>query len=82
MFIGSDKVYVTDVRTHHVLIFSLNGDLIKRFGGKGNTPHKLNYPSGVFVCHEGSDEHIYVCTTEFLSSIRVVSVADGWPISS
>ena len=61
VFIGSDKVYVTDVRTHHVLIFSLNGDLIKRFGGKGNTPHKLNYPSGVFVCHEGSDEHIYVC---------------------
>ena len=62
-----------------MLIFSLN---IKRFGGKGNTPHKLNYPSGVTRVVTNIFTSVTRTTTEFLSSIRVVSVADGWPISS
>ena len=61
VFTGKGKVYVTDVKTHYVFIFALNGNLIKRFGGRGNTPHNLDHPSAVFVCWEGAGEQIYVC---------------------
>ena len=61
VFIGRDKVYITDIKTHYVFVFGLNGVLIIRFGGKGKVAHRLDHPSAVFVCWEETNEHIYVC---------------------
>ena len=61
--IQNDKVYVTDIKSHYVFIFDVTGMLIKRFGGKGKSAHKLNHPSGIAVYNNGKEETIYVCDT-------------------
>ena len=63
IFFKDDKVYVTDIKTDLVFIFSKNGRLVKRFGGKGNTPHRLDYPTAISVNWNGKEDQIYVCDT-------------------
>ncbi|KAI6650302.1 hypothetical protein LOD99_5980 [Oopsacas minuta] len=63
VFIARGKVYVTDIKTDFVYIFEFSGRLLKRFGGKGSTPHKLDNPTAICVQWEGGFEHIYVCDT-------------------
>ena len=63
IFFSKDKLYVTDIKTDFAFIFSVNGKLIKRFGGKGSTPHKLDFPTAIAVSWNGKEDQIYICDT-------------------
>ena len=63
IFFAKNKVYVTDIKTHFIFIFSVYGQFCKKFGGKGNTPHRLDNPTAIAVSWNGNEDQIYVCDT-------------------
>ncbi len=67
------KVYATD--TYQVLVFDLNGTLLKQFGMPGQDPGQLDHPNGVAVDSRG---RIYVADS---NNTRVTAFSpDGEPL--
>jgi sugar lactone lactonase YvrE len=48
-----ERLYVTDTVNHKVSVFSLNGDLLSELGQRGEKPGEFNFPTNVFLDHEG-----------------------------
>jgi DNA-binding beta-propeller fold protein YncE len=44
-----DKLYATDVRNHQVVVMDYAGNVVVKFGQKGEKPGDLSYPNGVAV---------------------------------
>jgi tripartite motif-containing protein 71 len=54
---AGDRLYVTDLIRHVVMVFSPRGQLLGEFGGVGNGPGQFLKPAGVAV---GPDGSVYV----------------------
>jgi DNA-binding beta-propeller fold protein YncE len=46
---GGKSLYVTDTNLHMVLVFSPEGDLLKKFGGRGDMQGQFYHPLGIAV---------------------------------
>jgi DNA-binding beta-propeller fold protein YncE len=57
---AGSRLFVADTGTHEVLVFSLEGDLLTRVGGRGSAPGRFNYPTNVAVDSVG---RLYVSDT-------------------
>ena len=78
-----DNIYVCDTDKHCVYKFNKRGDLLKRFGTKGNGPKELNWPQGiavacdqVFVC-DLNNHRVQVLTTELELIKQIGSFGTG-----
>lgn len=45
----SGRIYLVDTGSHEVKIFARDGALLRRVGGRGNTPGKFNYPTMIWM---------------------------------
>ncbi len=54
------RVYVADAAQHQVLVLNLEGQLIRRIGGRGTGPGQFNFPTHVAVDSRG---RLYVSDT-------------------
>lgn len=54
---AGQKIYVVSTKSHRVEAFSLEGKHLFGFGGRGNTPGKLNFPTDITI---GSDGKLFV----------------------
>ncbi|MBL8490016.1 MAG: 6-bladed beta-propeller [Rhodocyclaceae bacterium] len=66
------RVFVTDTRDHKVKVFDLEGRLLAAWGGFGEGPGQLNYPTHLAL----AGERLYVSDT-LNARIQVFSSADG-----
>ncbi|XP_064396859.1 E3 ubiquitin-protein ligase TRIM71-like [Halichondria panicea] len=78
-----DNIYVCDSNKHCVYKFNKRGDLLKRFGTKGNGPKELIWPRGiavagdqVFVCDD-QNHRVQVLTTELEPVKQIGSEGTG-----
>ena len=55
---GQCHIYVSDQHNHCVLVYTSDGDYVKRFGGVGGGRKQLNYPCG--LCVDGGGR-VVVC---------------------
>lgn len=61
VYIADDKVYVTDVKRNQVLMFDINGKLLRVLGKKGRTnPGEFNAPNALTIDQDGN---LYVVDT-------------------
>jgi DNA-binding beta-propeller fold protein YncE len=44
---ASARLYVTDTLRHQVMVFTLNGTLLRSIGGRGTGPGEFNYPTAL-----------------------------------
>ncbi|HCH00213.1 MAG TPA: hypothetical protein DE036_10765 [Actinobacteria bacterium] len=53
LFASGDKLYVTDIVDHDIKVYSLEGDLITRFGRPGSAKGEFLYPNGIVADESG-----------------------------
>lgn len=53
LFAGGDKIYVTDIIDHDIKVYSLEGDLLTRFGRPGSAKGEFLYPNGIATDKSG-----------------------------
>ena len=60
---SNGDVYVVDNENHMIQKFSLDGEFLLKFGGKGESPGNLSWPSGIAVDRKDSVYlyHSHVC---------------------
>lgn len=54
---AGQKIYVVSTKTHRVEVFSLDGKHISGFGGRGNGPGLMNFPTDIAI---GAGGRLYV----------------------
>ena len=47
--ISGERLYITDAQRHQVVVCSLRGEVLSRFGHRGSGPGEFNYPTHVAV---------------------------------
>ncbi len=52
-----NRIYVSDVASHQIMVYDFDGNFIKRFSERGSDPGYLNFPNNLAVDKEGK---IYV----------------------
>ncbi|MBS3909780.1 MAG: hypothetical protein KGZ93_09180 [Actinobacteria bacterium] len=53
LFAHGDKLYVTDIVDHDIKVYSLEGDLVTRFGRPGSAKGEFLYPNGIAADNSG-----------------------------
>ncbi|MDH3441111.1 MAG: 6-bladed beta-propeller [Gammaproteobacteria bacterium] len=49
----SGRIFVVDTGSHEVKVFSRDGKLLRRIGGRGTAPGKFNYPTMIWMSYGG-----------------------------
>ncbi|MFC1602534.1 SMP-30/gluconolactonase/LRE family protein [Pseudomonadota bacterium] len=49
-----NRIYVSDVVSHQIMVYDFEGNFIKRFAERGSDPGYLNFPNNVAVDKEGN----------------------------
>jgi sugar lactone lactonase YvrE len=52
--VSADRLYVVDPPGHRVVVMTLGGEVVARWGGRGEGPGRLNFPTGVALAHDGT----------------------------
>lgn len=55
---SSNRVYISDWKTHSILVYTSKGMYVTSFGGKGREQGQFNLPAGLAVDDSGV---LYVC---------------------
>lgn len=51
--LAGDKIYITDTDAHRVLVLSMDGQVLLKWGKKGDKPGQFRSPSGIAVDEQG-----------------------------
>jgi sugar lactone lactonase YvrE len=52
--VGGNRLYVVDTPRHEVVVLSLSGEVMARWGGRGDGQGRLSFPTGVAVAPDGA----------------------------
>ena len=59
---GDNHLLITSFSSHTVMVYTLGGQLVHEFGGRGSDPGKFNRPSGICVDDSGA---VYVAAADY-----------------
>jgi DNA-binding beta-propeller fold protein YncE len=52
--VGAERLYVVDTPRHELVVLSMSGEVLGRWGGPGDEDGSLAYPTGVAVASDGT----------------------------